>query len=120
MKTFKLTSSQADSNGLSDLYKVVYADQSLGRPLPSNFTQKDQKTLNYIYKYYNALIHQGSFLRNIITPTLQFLQEKIQAASNKTTTMKMGFVSLHESSSWPYLRILNLTDPDCITQQFKG
>ena len=32
----------------------------------------------------------------------------------------MGFVSLHESSSWPYLLILNLTNTDCIEQQFKG
>lgn len=74
MMTFKLTPSQADSKGLSDLYKVVYADESLGRPLPFNFTGQDRKSLNYIYKYYNAAIHQGKFIRYIITPTLQFLQ----------------------------------------------
>lgn len=34
--------------------------------------------------------------------------------------MKMGLISLHESSSWPYLLILNLTSPDCIQQQFLG
>lgn len=114
MKTFNLNTSHADSNGLSDLYKEVYAKESLGRPLPSDFTEEERRSLNYIYKYYNALIHQGNFLRYIITPTLQFVEDKLRAASNKTRTMKMSFVSLHESSSWPYLLILNLTNPDCI------
>lgn len=32
----------------------------------------------------------------------------------------MGFIFMHESGFWPYLYVLNLTDPDCIEQQFKG
>ena len=32
----------------------------------------------------------------------------------------MSGIFLHESAFWPYLYVLNLTDPDCIEQQFKG
>lgn len=120
-KTFRLVPPlQTNVNKLSALYKVVYADENLGRELPANFTAEDRRSLDYIYKYFNSAINQDLFARYVTTPTLQFFGEKMRAASNKSRTIKMSAIFLHESAFWPYLYVLNLTDPDCIEQQFKG
>lgn len=92
----------------------------MGVPLPKNFTKTDRRSLNYIYKYASSAVNRGVFARTVTTPTLQFFGEKMRAASNKSRTTKMSLIFMHESGFWPYMYVLNLTNPECIKQKFEG
>ncbi len=74
---FKLTSDQTNIKTMADLYSTIYADQNLGRELPSQYTETDDKNIRYIFEYYNTLIFDDNFAKILSTPYLESLVNKL-------------------------------------------
>jgi hypothetical protein len=117
---FNLTNAQATLPVMSDLYETLQADRYLGRPLPAQYNENDERNLRYMYEYYNTLIQDGNFAHILATPTLRMLRQRLEAVLSNKTTNRLTFISCHSSNLWPLLTLFNLTSPECITQKWNG
>jgi hypothetical protein len=75
--------------------------------------------LKYIYEYSNALLFDGSFAKTLSTPLLRMIRSSFSRAVQKTD-MKFILAIGHKSNLYPLVVLLNLTNPECLTQKWKG
>lgn len=105
---------------MSDLYETLEADRYLGRSLPAEYYDNDDRALKHIYEVYNTLVNDGSFAKIMITPSLRMLRQRLESVVKNQTTNRLTFISCHSSNLWPLLTQLNLTSAECLNQRWNG
>lgn len=117
---FNLTAQQTNIPTLADLYETLNADVNLGRLLPRDYSAADDRNLQYLFNQHNTFLFNGNFARVLTTPLIRMLNVKFSMAAAKQSAKKMTLIFCHQSNIIPLLTQLQLTSPDCLTQQWNN
>ena len=114
MKTlFKLTDSQGNLPTMADLYETIYADLTLGRKMPAEFTEGDLQDLKHMSDLYNTLLYNGDFAKVTSTVYLRHISLRLYGAL-KGLNIRISFAFGHQSNLHPLVTLLNLTSTSCL------
>ena len=105
---------------LSSLNSDLECDRYLGRPLPKDFTQDDQKNLKHIDSWYKQFGFIGNLTKAInkdrFTKIMNVFDGRIK---NPNQALKWTFLSGHDLDMVPMYYDLNLSTSKCIEQLYR-
>ena len=105
---------------LSSLNSDLECDRYLGRPLPKDFNQDDQKNLKHIDSWYKQFGFIGNLTKAInkdrFTKIMNVFDGRIK---NPNQALKWTFLSGHDLDMVPMYYDLNLSTSKCIEQLYR-
>lgn len=118
---FNLSTLQLSVASMADLYDTIMSDITLGKDLPKDFDAYDMKSLKFISDYYNSILYNGAYGQLLTTLPLHAIKDKMDLAkSHKLGDKKWSMFFGKELNFVPLVNVLNLTSPECLTQQWKN
>ena len=105
---------------LSSLNSDLECDRYLGRPLPKDFNQDDQKNLKHIDSWYKQFGFIGNLTKAInkdrFTKIMNVFDGRIK---NPNQALKWTFLFVHDLDMVPMYYDLNLSTSKCIEQLYR-
>lgn len=105
---------------LSTLNSDLECDRYLGRPLPSEFTEEDNKNLKHIDSWYKQLTFVKDLAKAVnrdrLVKILSVFDGRIK---NEGQALKWTFLSGHDLDMVPIYNDLNLSSSSCIEELYR-
>jgi hypothetical protein len=101
------------------LYDTLACDNYLGRPMPSQFTDKDYQTLMFLHRYLFSLVYEDEPSRIFNAPYVHALLSNMELAiQGKLGVKKLSIYSGHDINVVPLMVFFNLTSAECLKRQW--